>query len=248
MITLKNIDKTFYSKTSFQAIKDVSLTIKEGEIFGIIGPSGAGKSTLLKMMSVLLEPTKGSIYIDQKDIYDLTKSTKRDILKDIGVVYQRFHLFMQKTVYQNISIPLIIQNYDKTEIKKRVDHLLEAFELSDKKDNYPTQLSGGQQQRIAIARALSYEPKVLLLDEITSSLDILTSNQILKLIKDIHQKLNITIILITHDMNVVKQICDRVAIIDCGYLVEAGTIEEIFKNPKTEITKKLIGASHYERL
>lgn len=245
MIKLRNISKTFKSNITFDAVKDVSLTINKGDIFGIIGSSGAGKSTLLKMMSGLMKPSSGQLFVNNKNIYTLSKHDQRQSLKDIGVVYQQFHLFMQKTVFKNVSLPLEIHHHKKDVIKARVLNLLKAFDLLDKKDNYPSQLSGGQQQRVAIARALAYQPNVLLLDEITSSLDVLTRNQILKRIKDIHLKTNITIIVITHDMGVVKKLCDKVAIIHEGSLIEQGDVNTVFKYPKKAITKQLLEASGY---
>ena len=217
MIELYNISKEFYSANSYiNAVDDVSLDIKKGEIYGIIGLSGAGKSTLIRCLNRLEEPSSGSIVIDGVDITSLNEKDLRKERKEIGMIFQHFNLLSQKTVYENIAFPLHLENWSKSEIEERVDTLLEYVELEDKKYSYPSELSGGQKQRVAIARAIANNPKLLLSDEGTSALDPQTTKSILNLLKKIRDEFGLTIVMITHQMEVVKQVCDKVAIMENG--------------------------------
>ena len=223
MIELKNICKTFTSKDGkVEALRDVSLTINDGDIFGIIGMSGAGKSTLVRCINMLERPTEGVIKIDGVDIANLSNSELREVRRNVTMIFQGFNLLMQRNCLKNICFPLELAGIKKNEARKRAKELLEIVGLSDKAKAYPAQLSGGQQQRIAIARALATNPKVLLCDEATSALDPKTTHAILELIKDINKKLGITVIVITHQMSVVQEICNNVAILDEGAVVEEG--------------------------
>lgn len=242
MIKLKNLNKSFNldSNRSIVALQDINLEIGKSEIFGIIGLSGAGKSTLIRTINRLEEPCSGTIEIDGIDITKLSKSELIESRRGMGMIFQHFNLLSSRTVAQNIAFPLEIAGVEKSIIKTRVDELLELVELSDKSEAYPSQLSGGQKQRVAIARALANNPKVLLCDEATSALDPNTTKSILKLLKDINQKLNITIILITHQMEVIKSICNRVAIIEAGRIIELGSVEAVFLNPRTQTAKEFL--------
>ncbi len=241
MIKIENLSKSFKdNKDEFWAVKNVSLNINRGEIFGIIGLSGAGKSTLIRCLNRLEEPTEGSITIDGVDITNLNKNDLRKERKEIGMIFQHFNLLSQKTVYENIAFPLELEKMDKDKIEERVDKLLEYVELTDKKNAYPSQLSGGQKQRVAIARALANNPKILLSDEGTSALDPKTTKSILTLLSKIRQELGVTIVLITHQMEVVKDICDRVAIMENGKVIEENTVENLFKQPKTKTAQAFI--------
>ncbi|MGX4600369.1 methionine ABC transporter ATP-binding protein [Faecalimicrobium sp. JNUCC 81] len=241
LIKLKNIKKTYVSgKNVVEALKGVNLEIKEGEICGIIGFSGAGKSTLVRCINLLERPTCGEVFIGDKDITLLSNKELRESRKNIGMIFQHFNLMKSKTVFQNIEYPLKGNGLCKNEIKLRVSELLELVGLSDKATSYPSQLSGGQKQRVAIARALANNPKVLLCDEATSALDPQTTHSILNLLKDINEKLNLTVVIITHEMNVVKEICDKIAVMENGNIVENGDILEIFSNPKANVTKDFI--------
>ncbi len=241
MIELIGVSKEFKNGgKKIIAAKDVSLKVEEGEIYGIIGLSGAGKSTLIRCINRLEEPTSGQIIVDGVDITSLNKNELRESRKDIGMIFQHFNLLAQKTVYENIAFPLKLKNMNKKEIENRVDELLKIIELEDKKYSYPSQLSGGQKQRVAIARAIATNPKVLLSDEGTSALDPKTTHSILKLLQDIRNKFNITIIMITHQMEVVKEVCDRVAIMENGEIIEENTVETLFSNPRTKTAKTFI--------
>lgn len=245
MIEIKNLSKIYKSKFSdVLALKDITLKINKGEIFGIIGLSGAGKSTLIRTINRLEEPTEGSIIIEGKDITKLDKTDLRNTRKEIGMIFQHFNLLSSRTVFQNIAFPLEINGYDKHFIEKRVNELLEVVELIDKKNVYPSQLSGGQKQRVAIARALANNPKILLCDEATSALDPKTTKAILNLLKKIQKEFNLTVVLITHQMEVIKEVCNRVAIIEAGRIIELNTIEEIFTRPKTNTAKAFISHIH----
>lgn len=226
------------------ALDDVSVTINRGEVFGIIGYSGAGKSTLLRCINLLEQPTEGSIIIDEVDLTDLTKQQVREERQKIGMIFQHFHLISAKTVYDNVAFSLKAAGKTKQDIKERVPELLEMVGLSDRANHYPAQLSGGQKQRVGIARALANDPKVLLCDEATSALDPTTTASILELLKEINEKLGITIVLITHEMSVVQQICHRIAVIEDGKVVEAGDVYDIFSNPKTALTKEFVETVH----
>ncbi|KPU27184.1 methionine ABC transporter ATP-binding protein [Caloranaerobacter sp. TR13] len=241
MIVIQNLSKIYESKNEkVHALKDINLEIKKGEIFGIMGLSGAGKSTLIRCINLLEKPTSGSIFINKKDITVLNKHELREIRKRIGMIFQHFNLLNSRTVFENIAFPLEISGYNKKQIKERVENLLSLVELSDKMNAYPSQLSGGQKQRVAIARALANQPDILLCDEATSALDPKTTKSILKLLKEIQSKFGLTIVLITHQMEVIRDICDRVAIIENGKIIELDTVETIFTNPKTRTAKDFV--------
>ncbi|MFC4801648.1 methionine ABC transporter ATP-binding protein [Neobacillus sp. GCM10023253] len=241
MIEIKNLTKVYKTKKGeVKGVDNVSLTVKEGEIFGIVGYSGAGKSSLLRCINLLERPTSGSITVDGTDLTSLKGEQLRSSRLKIGMIFQHFYLISQKTVYENISFSLKAANYPKGQVKQRVEELLKMVGLSDKRDVYPSQLSGGQKQRVGIARALANNPKVLLCDEATSALDPTTTKSILTLLKKINKELNITIVLITHEMDVVKEICSRMAIMQDGRVVEEGSVYDIFANPHTALTKEFI--------
>ena len=240
-IEIKNLTKKFeINGDSIIALEDINLTIDKGEIFGIIGMSGAGKSTLVRTINYLEKPSKGDVYIDNISMSSLSAKDLRKKRREIGMIFQNFNLLEQKNVIDNICFPLEIARVKKKEAKKKARKLLDTVSLSDKEKAYPSQLSGGQKQRVAIARALASNPEILLCDEATSALDPQTSGSILNLLKEINKKFNITIIIITHQMSVITEICDRVAIIDSGRLVEEGSVSEIFANPKSDAAKELI--------
>ena len=244
MIQLEHVSKTFTTKSGYvHAVKDVSLHIKEGEIFGIIGFSGAGKSTLVRCINLLERPEEGNVIVDGKELLKLTAPQLRETRKKIGMIFQHFNLMRLRTVAQNVAFPLKKSGLSKEEIDHKVKELLELVDLSDTANVYPSQLSGGQKQRVAIARALANDPKVLLCDEATSALDPQTTHSILKLIKDINAKLNLTVVLITHEMGVVKEICDRVAVMEDGHVVEEGSIVDIFTHPHAKMTKSFIAST-----
>ncbi|AFS77772.1 D-methionine ABC transporter ATP-binding protein MetN [Gottschalkia acidurici 9a] len=245
MITIKDLNKVYKSNnTTLEALKNINLEISKGEIFGVIGLSGAGKSTLIRTLNRLEEPTSGSIIIDGIDITELNKSQLRNLRKEVGMIFQHFNLLSSRTVFDNIAFPLEILGLNKKAIKERVVELLSLVGLSDKSSSYPSQLSGGQKQRVAIARALASNPKVLLCDEATSALDPQTTKSILNLLKEIQDKFKLTIVLITHQMEVIREICNRVAIIENGKIIELDTVEEVFSRPKTATAKAFI--SHIE--
>lgn len=238
MIKLKQVSKTFDTKSgNVHAVKDVNLEIQDGEIFGIIGFSGAGKSTLVRCINLLERPTQGRVLIDEVDLMDLDEKKLREVRKKIGMIFQHFNLMRSRTVYQNIEFPLKKTKLTKNEREEKIASLLELVGLTDKRDAYPSQLSGGQKQRVAIARALANDPKVLLCDEATSALDPQTTQSILKLLKKVNEEMGITIVLITHEMAVVKDICDRVAIMEEGTVVEAGNTVDVFSHPQVRITR-----------
>lgn len=241
MIELKHIVKTFSTTThDVHACNDVTLSIKKGEIYGIIGFSGAGKSTLVRCINLLERPTSGEVYIDGQEITCLNEKNLRQVRKKIGMIFQHFNLMRSRTVAQNIAYPLKGSGLSKAEINQKVESLLSLVELSDKANAYPSQLSGGQKQRVAIARALANDPKVLLCDEATSALDPQTTKAILDLLKEVNEKLGITIVLITHEMAVIKEICHRVAVMENGCVVEEGSILDVFSNPQQKVTKDFI--------
>ena len=244
MITLEHVSKTFTTKSGYvHAVRDVSLQIDEGEIYGIIGFSGAGKSTLVRCINLLERPEVGNVTVDGRELLKLDASQLRESRKKIGMIFQHFNLMRLRTVAQNVAFPLKKSGLSKEEIARKVKELLELVDLSEKANVYPSQLSGGQKQRVAIARALANDPKVLLCDEATSALDPQTTHSILKLIKDINQKLNLTVVLITHEMGVVKEICDRVAVMEDGRIVEEGSIVDIFTHPQAKMTKSFIAST-----
>lgn len=248
MIKLTNISKIFdVSGQKLTALDNVTLHVSQGQICGVIGASGAGKSTLIRCVNLLEKPTIGSIMVDNEELTELDDARLLLARRKIGMIFQHFNLLSSRTVFGNIALPLELEHLSKEQIQKRVTELLALVGLSDKKDAYPANLSGGQKQRVAIARALATEPKVLLCDEATSALDPATTQSILKLLKEINRTLGITVLLITHEMEVVKRICDQVAVIDKGRLVEQGTVSEIFSNPKTELAQEFISSTfHYQ--
>lgn len=241
MIKLSHIEKTYDSPSGpICALKGIDLTIARGEIFGIIGLSGAGKSTLVRCINMLERPTAGQVFVDGKDMTAMNASELRSARKDIGMIFQHFNLLSSATVYENIAFPLKLAGVSKDKIREKVTPLLKLVGLEDKADQYPSQLSGGQKQRVGIARALASEPKVLLCDEATSALDPQTTKAILELIRDINRKLQLTVVVITHEMQVIKDICDKVAVIDKGVIAEQGSVLEVFTNPQQAITKEFI--------
>lgn len=241
IIKIENLTKIFkVGKSEITALKDINLSIEKGEIFGIIGLSGAGKSTLVRNINFLEIPTEGKIFFENKELGMLSNKELRAVRKDIGMIFQSFNLLEQRNVYKNVAFPLELIHQSREDIDKRVKELLSLVDLSDKEKAYPSQLSGGQKQRVAIARALATNPKVLLCDEATSALDPKTSQQILDLLKKINRELKVTIVIITHQMSVIENICDKVAIIDHSRIAEIGQVTDIFRNPKSEIGKKLI--------
>ena len=241
MIEFRNVSKTFNNGGSaVEALKDINLTIQDGDIYGIIGFSGAGKSTLLRTINALETPSSGSVLVDGENINRLSKQRLREKRKNIGMIFQQFNLLETKTVYDNVALPLKLNRVPSKEIKKRVDEILKYVELEDKKKVYPSKLSGGQKQRVGIARALATNPSILLSDESTSALDPKTTGAILKLLKKINRELGITIILITHEMNVIQEICNHVAVMENGRIVEKGEVIEIFGSPKENITKNFV--------
>ena len=249
MIELKNITKTFYKKNSkVSALSNVSLVVPKGKILGVIGASGAGKSTLIRCVNLLERPTSGDVIIDGVNLTQLRSSALAKARREIGMIFQHFNLLSSRTVAGNVAFPLELSNTPGDEIKKRVAELLELVGLGDKADEYPANLSGGQKQRVAIARTLANNPKVLLCDEATSALDPATTLSILNLLKDINKRFQITILLITHEMNVVKAICDEVAIISEGKLIERGSVSEVFAYPETLIAKQFIASSLHATL
>lgn len=241
MIQLSHIEKTYDSPSGpVKALKGIDLTIERGEIFGIIGLSGAGKSTLIRCINMLERPTAGKVIVDGQDMTAMSEKELRKARKNIGMIFQHFNLLSSATVYDNIAFPLRLSHTPEEEIKKKVLPLLDLVGLTDKAHQYPSQLSGGQKQRVGIARALASEPKVLLCDEATSALDPQTTRSILELIQDINRKLSLTVVVITHEMQVIKDICDKVAVIENGVIAEQGTVLEVFTNPQKPITKDFI--------
>lgn len=242
MIELKDINKVFKDKNQneFYAAKDVNLKINDGEIFGIIGFSGAGKSTVVRCINLLGRPTSGQVIVNEKNLLELSAKELREERKKIGMIFQHFNLMPSRTVFENIAFPLKHSGLSKKQVQEKVRELLTLVELTDKESQYPSQLSGGQKQRVAIARALANNPKILLCDEATSALDPTTTKQILSLLKKLCDKLNLTIVIITHQINVVKDICDKVAVMEHGKVVETGDVFDIFANPKDEVTKRFI--------
>ena len=262
-IKIKNLVKKYQLNNGKEllAVNNVNLDIEQGDIYGIMGLSGAGKSTLIRLLNRLEEPTSGEILVkqeivDQKDntvtgyedknILKFNMKILREYRKKTGMIFQHFNLLNSRNVAENVAFPLEISKWKKKDIEKRVDELLEIVGLSDKKLNYPEQLSGGQKQRVAIARALANNPKILLSDEATSALDPRTTNSILELLKDINKKFGITIILITHQMEVIKKICNKTAIMSDGQIIEKGETKEIFLNPKTDLAKEFVGNISHE--
>ncbi len=241
MIDISNLSKVYhtpYGKVT--ALKDINLSIEKGDIYGIIGFSGAGKSTLIRCLNRLEEPDTGKITIEGLDINSLDKKSLNKTRKKVGMIFQQFNLLDSRTVFDNVGFPLELDKVPKKEIKERVEEILDLVELTDKRNAYPSQLSGGQKQRVGIARALANKPDILLSDEATSALDPLTTYSILELLKDINEKLNITIVLITHELDVIKYICKNTAVIEQGEIIEKGATNDLFINPKSVTLKKFI--------
>lgn len=244
IIKVEKVSKTFQSQAgSFEALKNINFEVERGDIFGIIGLSGAGKSTLVRCLNLLEMPnksTKGAIWVDGKNLLTLSRGQLRRKRQEIGMIFQHFNLLMQRTVLDNVCFPMEIAGVRRTEAKKKALEYLRTVGLEEKAKSYPAQLSGGQKQRVAIARVLASNPKILLCDEATSALDPQTTRSILTLLREINQKYGITIVIITHEMSVVQQICRHVAVLDHGNIVEQGSVEEIFRAPKTEAARRLI--------
>ncbi|ARJ41048.1 D-methionine ABC transporter, ATP-binding protein [Pantoea alhagi] len=241
MIKLSNITKVFQQGTrTITALSDVSLHVPAGQIYGVIGSSGAGKSTLIRCVNLLERPTSGSVLVDGQELTSLSESELTLARRQIGMIFQHFNLLNSRTVFGNVALPLELDNMPRATIKARVTELLDLVGLADKHDAWPANLSGGQKQRVAIARALASSPKVLLCDEATSALDPATTRAILELLKDINRRLGITILLITHEMDVVKRICDQVAVISNGQLIEKDSVSEVFSHPKTPLAQQFI--------
>ena len=242
MIRFEHVSKTFQTKNGpFDALKDVSFEIEKGDIYGVIGYSGAGKSTLIRMVNALETPTSGNVWVEGKDIGTLNQKELRNLRKGIGMIFQQFNLLESKTIYDNVAIALKLNGVSKKDIEKRVTELLDFVELSDKKYSYPGQLSGGQKQRVGIARALANNPSILLCDEATSALDPKTTDSILELLKKINEMLHITIVIITHEMNVIQKICNKVAVMDYGQVVETGSVIQGFSDPRSDIARRFVG-------
>ena len=241
IIQIQGLNKTFGSgETVVRALENINLEIHPGEIYGIIGLSGAGKSTLVRCMNLLERPTSGKVIVDGKDMTTLSEKELRLARRNITMIFQSFNLLMQRTCLKNVCFPMELCGVPAAQAKKRALELLEIVGLADKANAYPVQLSGGQKQRVAIARALATDPKVLLCDEATSALDPTTTASILALLKDLNQKLGVTVVVITHQMSVIEEICSQVAILDGGVVAEQGSVEEIFSNPKTDAARRLV--------
>lgn len=249
MIKLENISVTFNDgKNKLDAVKNVNLTINKGEVFGIVGLSGAGKSTLVRVINLLQKPSEGRVIINDKDITKLNSKELRSLRLRVGMIFQHFNLISGKTIYENIEFVLKANNYPKSKRKERIEYLLDLVNLSDKKDVYPVNLSGGQKQRVGIARAIANDPEILLCDEATSALDLENTEEILTLLKDIKDKLGITIVFITHEMEVAKKLFNRVAVMSNGEVVEVNDVYSIFSKPQHEVTKSLVSKNSNLRL
>ncbi|GHV96176.1 methionine import ATP-binding protein MetN 1 [Spirochaetia bacterium] len=243
MIELRGVSKTFQGKRRVEAVRDVSLTVEEGEIFGVIGFSGAGKSTLVRCINLLERPDAGEVLIKGRDLARLDGRELRASREDIGMIFQHFNLFPSRTVAGNIAFPLKYRHRSQAEIEKRVKELLALVGLDDKAEAYPSQLSGGQKQRVGIARSLASHPSILLCDEATSALDPQTTQSILSLLKELNKKLNLTMVVVTHEMPVIKSICTHAAVMDSGKIIEQGTVFDVFSNPQAQITKDFIATT-----
>lgn len=249
MIELRNLNKTFKTaQGEVSAVRDVNLTIDDGDVFGIIGFSGAGKSTLVRCINLLERPTSGEVVVNGTDLMKLNRRQLRGARKKIGMIFQQFNLLAQRTVEANVRYPLDIAGVKKAQADERVAELLKLVDLEDKAKSYPSQLSGGQKQRVAIARALSSDPEIILCDEATSALDPITTRSILALLKELNERLGVTIVVITHEMRVVEQICNHVAVMSDGEIKEVGTVHDVFLNPQSETAKRLIEPSSNDAL
>lgn len=241
MIKLQQVSKIFYKKKrEIQALKNIDLEIEKGDVFGIIGYSGSGKSTLVRTINLLERPTAGNIFLSDRNIVSLSEKELIPYRRKIGMIFQHFNLLSSRTVFDNIAFPLQLTTSLKSDVEKKVDDLLRLVDLTEKRDEYPAALSGGQKQRVAIARALASDPEILLCDEATSALDPQTTRSILSLLKRINRELGITIVLITHQMEVVRAVCNRVAVISQGELIEVNEVNELFMHPKSPITQELL--------
>ena len=241
MIEIRNLTKVFEAHgEKHVALDDINLTIEAGDIFGIIGASGAGKSTLVRCINLLERPTSGEVLIDGVNVTDFRGKQLHDLRESIGMIFQNFSLFQQRTVLQNVTYPLEVAHESKKDRLARAEELLDMVGLADKAKRYPSELSGGQQQRVAIARALANKPSIMLCDEATSALDSLTTLQILDLLKSINQRLGVTMVVITHALSVAEQICNRIAVIDGGRIVEEGSTAAVFANPTSDVTRELL--------
>ena len=244
-MSIKAVDLNYVygNGTAFEqhALFDVNFEIQDGEFVGIIGHTGSGKSTLIRMVNALETPTSGNVWVEEKDIGTLNQKELRNLRKGIGMIFQQFNLLESKTIYDNVAIALKLNGVSKKDIEKRVTELLDFVELSDKKYSYPGQLSGGQKQRVGIARALANNPSILLCDEATSALDPKTTDSILELLKKINEMLHITIVIITHEMNVIQKICNKVAVMDYGQVVETGSVIQVFSDPRSDIARRFVG-------
>ena len=248
MIELKNLSKVFTSGgVEVKALDNISLTVPEGTIYGVIGSSGAGKSTLIRCVNLLERPSSGAVMVGGSDLTQLSDKALREARHNMGMIFQHFNLLSSRTVYGNIALPLELAGYSGDAIEAAVMPLLELTGLKEKKNSYPSELSGGQKQRVAIARALASKPRVLLCDEATSALDPQTTRSILALLKDINRQLNITILMITHEMDVVKSVCDQVAILSYGQLIEENSVEAFFVSPKTELAREFVRSAINEK-
>ena len=242
MIQIEHLSKTYSGASgAHEALHDVNLTIQDGDVFGILGQSGAGKSTLVRCINLLERPTQGRVLIDGVDATQFSDTDLRVLRRDIGMIFQNFSLFQQRSVLRNVTFPFELTHTDRQKAESRARELLELVGLADKADSYPAQLSGGQQQRVAIARALANSPRVMLCDEATSALDTMTTRQILDLLKNINAELGVTIILITHSLVVARYVCNRVAVIDGGRIVEEGDMPAVFDNPTSQVARDLLG-------
>ena len=241
MIQLEHISKRFVGPSgTVDALKDVSVHVEKGDIYGIIGFSGAGKSTLIRMVNQLEKPDTGTVTVDGRELTKLSKSDLRQVRRKIGMVFQQFNLLESKTVFQNVAMPLILEGIPKEKIAGRVKEVLHIVELDDKRDTYVSQLSGGQKQRVGIARALATDPSILLCDEATSALDPKTTESILGLLKRINKEMGVTILLITHQMQVIQMICNKVAVMENGVIVEQGTVLDVFSQPQAPVTQEFV--------
>ena len=248
MIELKRLSKFFIAGgAEVKALDNINLVVPEGSVFGVIGSSGAGKSTLIRCVNLLEKPSSGSVLIDGIDVTQLSKKALRKTRYNMGMIFQNFNLLSSRTVFRNIALPLELAGYPKNDINAEVMSLLELTGLQEKKNSYPVQLSGGQKQRVAIGRALASKPRILLCDEVTSALDPQTTSSILTLLKDINRRFNITILMITHEMDAVKLICDRVGILSNGRLIEENSVEAFFMSPKTELAKEFVRSAIHEK-
>ncbi|KIX90867.1 methionine ABC transporter ATP-binding protein [Staphylococcus microti] len=241
MITFQNVSKTFNKKnTTIHALNDVSFTVDQGDIFGVIGYSGAGKSTLVRLVNQLEKQTSGDVYVDNHHLNTYTQADLRKVKKDIGMIFQHFNLLNAKTVFKNVAMPLILRKVNPKEIEQRVNEMLAFVGLEGKAQQYPTELSGGQKQRVAIARALVTNPKILLCDEATSALDPATTDAILDLLKKTNETFGVTILVITHEMSVIQKICNRVAVMEQGSVIELDSVKNVFSHPKTPTAKRFV--------